>query len=91
MKSGLRIIMTWRNFNSIKKLYPMTGKKHGAFTTDLDVVAMKTFCKANSCTVNDYTTALISNTLYEYFDKNRVVDGVEYYEKFSSNKILRLW
>lgn len=56
----------------------MTGKKHGAFTTDLDVVAMKTFCKANSCTVNDYTTALISNTLYEYFDKNRVVDGVEY-------------
>ena len=48
----------------------MTGKKNGAFTCDLDVVKIKQFCRLNDCTVNDYTTALISNTLYEYFENH---------------------
>ena len=39
---------------------------------------MKNYCKLNNCTINDYTTALLSNTMYEYFEKNDTIDGKTY-------------
>ena len=56
----------------------MTGIKHAAFTEDLDLIKMKQFCKQNSCTIHDYTTSVLSNTLYEYMEKHSVVDGKEF-------------
>ena len=78
LKQNIKIILTKRNHNAIKKNYLMTGKKNGAHTMDLDIVAMKVYCKKRGCTINDYTTALISNTLYEYMEINKIVDGIEY-------------
>ena len=54
------------------------GKKNGAFTNSLDIYAMKTYCKANGCTINDYTTSLISNTLYEYMENHPEIDGTRF-------------
>lgn len=78
LKNGLSIVFTCRNFNSIKRNEKMTGKKNGAFTTDLDLAEMKAYCKQQNCTINDYTTAVISNTLYDYFERHRSVNGKEF-------------
>lgn len=48
----------------------MTGKKQAAHSKDLDLMAIKSWCKNNGCTVNDYSCALLSTTLYEYFEKH---------------------
>jgi len=78
LKNALSIAFTFRNYNCIKKRWPMTGKKNGAFTNSLDIYAMKTYCKANGCTINDYTTSLISNTLYEYMENHPEIDGTNF-------------
>ena len=53
----------------------MTGRKNGAFTTDLDIDEIKEFSKMRGCSLNDYMMALLSNTLYEYFDNHKAEDG----------------
>ena len=53
----------------------MTGRKNGAFTTDLDINEIKEFSKKQGCSLNDYMMALLSNTLYEYFDNHKAEDG----------------
>ena len=45
---------------------PIANKKHTAFALNLPLEEMKKYCKENNCTINDYTTALLSNSLYEY-------------------------
>lgn len=47
----------------------MTGIRNGAFLMDLDLSKIKAYCKEQGCTVNDYSTALLSNTMYEYFQR----------------------
>jgi len=55
--------------NEIKKAgIPASGIKSGAYRYDFNVQSMKKYCKANKCSINDYTTALLSCTLYEYFE-----------------------
>jgi NRPS condensation-like uncharacterized protein len=81
LKSSLQIIFTCRNSNAIKKLdIPMSGKRNGFFIFDIEQKRMKAFCKSVGCTINDYTTAVISNTLYEYFQnhKNEQFNGSTY-------------
>ena len=58
----------------------MTGKSNCFFIKDIDILKMKACCKSIGCTINDYTTAIISNTLYEYFDnhKNDSYEGKKY-------------
>ena len=53
----------------------MTGRKNGAFTMDFDLPQIKEFCKENECTIHDYTTSVLSNTFYEYFEKHSEIDG----------------
>lgn len=48
----------------------MTGLKNGAFTRDIDIVKLKKYSKDNNCTVNDTFTALLSCSLYNYFERN---------------------
>lgn len=45
----------------------MTGRRNGAHTDDLRIKEMKAYCKANGCTINDYTTSLLSLTMHDYF------------------------
>lgn len=66
------------DFNCMKRGVPMTGRKHGAFTEDLDLVQIKQFCKQNSCTIHEYTTCVLSNTFYEYMENHRTIDGKKY-------------
>ena len=53
--------------NIMKNSEPKTGRKTGAYSKDLDLPAMKKYCKANKMTINDYTTSLLSVSLREYF------------------------
>jgi hypothetical protein len=55
--------------NSINRGEPMSGRKKGAFTHDLDISKIKKFCKMKNCTINDYYTAQFSAVFYEYFEK----------------------
>lgn len=46
----------------------MTGKKNGWYSNDLDIAGIKAYSKdVAKCTVNDYTTTLLSTALHEYF------------------------
>jgi NRPS condensation-like uncharacterized protein len=45
----------------------MSGRKNGAYTEDIDLARVKAIAKANGATVNDFMTALLSNSLYKYF------------------------
>ena len=49
---------------------PISGKKKGAFSMDLDVGEIKTLCKKLKCTVNDYVCATLGTSLYEYFENH---------------------
>lgn len=59
------------SYNAIKTNKPLTGKKKGAYTNDLNIDEVKTLTKSLGCTLNDYMISLISNTLYEYFDNRK--------------------
>jgi NRPS condensation-like uncharacterized protein len=48
----------------------MTGKKNGAFTRDLDIKQIKDFSRKYNCTVNDVLSALLSVSLYKYFEEH---------------------
>lgn len=77
-RAGFEILTTFRKPNSINSDQKMTGKKRGAFTEDLNLDDMKTFCKSKEVTINDYLCALLSNSLYEYFEnhKNEKFGGI---------------
>jgi hypothetical protein len=79
LKSGLKILMQFKDSNCIKKPLEMTGRKHGAYTEDIDLLAVKALAKANGATINDFMTALLSNTLYKYFvdHKDDKFEGVK--------------
>ena len=49
----------------------MTGIRKASFSNELDLTKMKDFCKRNGCTINDYTSSLVANSLYEYFDNHK--------------------
>ena len=53
--------------NPIKNNNQLTGKRTAGFSQNLNLDEMKTFCKKNSCSINDYTAALIGVSLFEYF------------------------
>ena len=57
----------------------MSGRKNGAYTEDIDLPKVKALAKANGATVNDFMTAVLSNTLYKYYDqhKNEKFEGVK--------------
>jgi len=46
--------------NAICKGQAMTGKKRGAFNMDLDFPQIKEGCKAYGCTINEFTSAILS-------------------------------
>lgn len=53
--------------NAMNTGKPMSGVKTGGFSYDLDLEGIKKFCKAKSCTVNDYASSVLSCALYAYF------------------------
>ena len=67
LRISLVILFTFKNNNIIKRRQQMTGKKNGAFCQDYDLDAIKAYCKGHSCTINDFMTANLSVTLYQYF------------------------
>lgn len=67
----LKVQLTPDDNNSMKNSEPKTGRKTGAYSKDLDLPAMKKYCKANGITINDYTTSLLSISLREYFNKEK--------------------
>ena len=57
------------SYNAVKKNMPMTNRKNGAYTQDLDLKQFKEICKIKGCTMNDYIMSVFSNALYEFFDE----------------------
>lgn len=76
--ASFKILFTCRNHNSIKRNKPMTGRKRGAYTGNLQPLKMKAYCKQRGITINDYCTAVLSNTLFEYFNTHQIVEGEAY-------------
>lgn len=62
--------------NCIKNNLLLTGKKNAYYSEPLDIALIKSYCKANKCTINDYTFSLISNSLYEYMEKHSTAGGI---------------
>jgi len=56
--------------NPISSCKPIEGKKKGAFTMNMDIKDIKVASKKLGITVNDFTTAILSNTIYEYFQRH---------------------
>jgi len=63
-RATLEILLTTRIPNALSGTKQMTGNKRGAFTEDLVLDDIKTFCKSKEVTINDYMCGLLSNTLY---------------------------
>lgn len=78
IKSNLFFALSPPDLNCIKKQLPVANKRNGAYSSDIDLKKVKAFCKANKCTVNDYTTAVLTNSIYEFCDKHRNIDGITY-------------
>jgi hypothetical protein len=62
------ILSAQKHYCAVKKDVPMTNKKNGAYTQDLNLAEMKAMCKLKNCTLNDYIMSVYSNSLYEFFD-----------------------
>jgi len=56
--------------NTISSCKPIDGKKKGAFYMGMNIKDIKVASKKLGCTVNDFTTAILSNTIYEYFQRH---------------------
>lgn len=69
---GINLVFKIGDRNAIKRPeVPFTGKKNGWYSNDLNVNAIKKYSKnIGNCTVNDYTTALLSTAMHEYFVKH---------------------
>ena len=62
--------------NSIRQGNKLTGIKKVGVSAEFKLDSFKQMSKKNGCSLNDYASALVSNGLYEYFDKNQKLDGV---------------
>ena len=67
----IKVQLAPRDENILKNNEKKTGRKTGAFSQDLDLPLMKKYCKSNGITINDYTTSLLSTSLYEFFEKEK--------------------
>jgi hypothetical protein len=56
----------------------MSAKKEGAFSLDFDLPKIKTFCKKNGCTFNDYMMTIVNMSLREYMVKNQTIKDTTY-------------
>jgi len=79
--------------NPIAKGLAITGKKKGAFSMDLNIKDIKEASKKLGCTVNDFTTAILSNTIHEYFQRhidqapeNSELESIRVFMPFSLRK-----
>lgn len=65
--------------NSINRGKAYSGKKTAGFDYSLDLDKMKAFCKKNQCTINDYTSSVLSCALQAYFvsEEQRIKDAGE--------------
>jgi NRPS condensation-like uncharacterized protein len=70
--------LTNKEFNPIKRGLPISGKKAGAFTLDFDLPKIKTFCKKNECTINDYMMTIVNMSVREYMVKNQTIKDTKY-------------
>ena len=73
---SLRHVVQFKDRNPLKKKNQIiTGVKNGWYSNDLNIAGIKKYCKEiGNCTVNDYSTTLLSTALYEYFHKNTPKD-----------------
>lgn len=68
--------------NFIKKDGEASGKKTLGVIPDLHLPELKKYTKENKCTINDYSVALLSVSLHEYFkleEKRAVETGAKVY------------
>jgi len=91
LRASIELLTTFRAPNSISGDKAMTGIKRGAFTEDLNFDDLKTFCKSKEVTINDYWCALLSNSLYQYFEnhKNEKFGGIPSYVSMAMPYSLR--
>ena len=70
---GTKLLLKFAVRNQIKNAgKPIVGKRNGWFSNDLDLTRIKKFSKQiRNCTVNDYTTTLLSTALFEYFETHQ--------------------
>lgn len=54
------------DMNAINHGQALSGIKTGGFSYDLDLGEIKAYCKSANCTINDYTSSLLSVALHEY-------------------------
>jgi hypothetical protein len=67
-----------KEINPIKRGLPISGKKAGAFSLDLDLPKIKTFCHQNKCTFNDYMLTIVNMSVREYMVKNQTIKDTKY-------------
>ena len=67
IKASILLLAIKERYNPIKRKLPVSGKKHGAICTDLNLKKIKQASKDRGCTVNDLTSALMSTAIHEYF------------------------
>ena len=69
----LKLLVKFADKNYIKQAgKPMIGKRNGWYSNDLELIRVKKFCKQiANCTVNDYTTTLLSTALFEYLENHQ--------------------
>lgn len=77
-KGNFPILTATPDYNCLNNEKPLTNRRIGAFTRDINLQKMKAFCKDHKCTVNDLTGAIMMNTFHEYMDKNKHQDGKSY-------------
>lgn len=72
------VMLMKRDSNALKKdNTPLSGKKTLGYILDLNLPAIKDYCKSKGCTVNDYCSSLLSVSLYKYFEREerRAIDA----------------
>lgn len=56
--------------NIMSRGLPVSPKKRGAFTREIEIAKVKALAKKFDATVNDCVMAIISNGFYRYFSRN---------------------
>lgn len=58
------ILVKKASYNAVRKNIPMTNKKNGAYSMDINISEIKAMSKLKNCSLNDYVISCYSNTLY---------------------------
>ena len=66
LRQNFILFTTPRDYNCMFQSVKNTGIKKGAFSTDLDLLKIKAYCKQNKFTVNHYYFGILSKTLHDY-------------------------